>query len=87
MSSPTWSSGPITGKGYATEAVSLLTAYLFGKPINRVQLAIHPENEASQRVAKKAGYTMEGLMRGCWFHQGRFQDLEIWSVLRDEVPA
>jgi ribosomal-protein-alanine N-acetyltransferase len=74
------------GKGYATEAVSLLTAFLFQKPINRVQLAIHPENEASRRVAKKAGYTPEGLMRGCWFHHGKFQDLEIWSVLRDEVP-
>jgi [ribosomal protein S5]-alanine N-acetyltransferase len=74
------------GKGYATEAVSLLTAYLFEKHINRVQLAIHPENEASRRVAKKAGYTLEGLMRGCWLHQGRFQDLEIWSILRAELP-
>ena len=76
------------GKGYATEAVRLLTAYLFARRrINRVQLAIHPENEASRRVATKAGYTLEGLMRGCWFHQGKFHDLEIWSVLRDELPA
>jgi [ribosomal protein S5]-alanine N-acetyltransferase len=72
-------------KGYATEAVSLLTAYLFQKPINRVQLAIHPENEASRRVATKSGYTLEGVLRGAWFHHGTFQDLEIWSVLRDEL--
>lgn len=76
-----------SGKGYATEAVRLLTPYLFEKHINRVQLAIHPENKASQRVAQKAGYTMEGRMRGSWFHQGKFQDLEIWSILRDELPA
>lgn len=65
-----------------------MTAYLFSnKRINRVQLAIHPENEASRRVAQKAGYALEGLMRGCWFHQGTFHDLEIWAVLRDELPS
>ena len=76
------------GKGYATEAVTLLSAYLFARlRINRVQLAIHPENEASRRVAKKAGYMLEGVMRGCWFNRGKFHDLEIWSVLKDELPA
>jgi ribosomal-protein-alanine N-acetyltransferase len=74
-----------SGRGYTTEAVKLMTGYLFAnRRINRVQLAIHPENGASRRVAQKAGYTLEGLMRGCWFHQGTFQDLEIWAVLRDE---
>jgi RimJ/RimL family protein N-acetyltransferase len=75
-----------SGKGYATEAVRLLTEYLFaGKRTNRVQLNIHPDNAASRRVAEKAGYTLEGRMRGCWFHQGEYHDLEIWSILRDEL--
>jgi RimJ/RimL family protein N-acetyltransferase len=75
------------GKGYATEAVRLLTEYLFARHrINRLQLNIHPDNEASRRVATKAAYTFEGLMRGCWFHQGRYHDLEIWSLLREELP-
>lgn len=75
------------GKGYATEAVRLLTAYLFARlRIDRVQLAIHPENEASRRVAQKAGYMQESLMRRCWFHQGSFHDLEIWSILPEELP-
>ena len=26
-------------------------------------------------------------MRGCWFHLGRYHDLEIWSILRDELEA
>jgi signal transduction histidine kinase len=44
------------GKGHATEAVTLLTDYLFARlRIDRVQLNIHPENEASRRVATKAG--------------------------------
>jgi RimJ/RimL family protein N-acetyltransferase len=75
-----------SGKGYATEAVDLLTEYLFARMrINRLQLNIHPNNEPSRRVAAKAGYVFEGIMRGCWFHRGRYHDLEIWSILRDEV--
>ena len=77
-----------SGKGYTTEAVQLLTRYLFGaKRIARLQLNIHPNNEASRRIATKTGFTFEGVMRGCWFHQGSYQDLEIWSMLRDELPA
>jgi inner membrane transporter RhtA len=40
---------------------------------------------ASRRVADKSGYMLEGVMRGCWFHRGKYHDLEIWSVLRDEL--
>lgn len=76
------------GKGYTTEAVNLLVDYLFGrKRVNRMQLNIHPENGASKRIAAKCGFTYEGLMRGCWFHDGRYHDLEIWSLLRDEVGS
>ena len=74
-----------SGKGYATEAVELLTEYLFARlRMNRLQLNIHPNNEPSRRVAAKAGYVFEGIMRGCWFHRGEYQDLEIWSILRNE---
>jgi [ribosomal protein S5]-alanine N-acetyltransferase len=77
-----------SGKGYASEAVRLLTEYLFARlRTNRLQLNIHPDNEASRRVATKNGYTFEGLMRGCWFHRGQFHDLEIWSILRDEFGS
>ena len=77
-----------TGKGYTTEAVNLLVDYLFGrKRVNRMQLNIHPDNAASKKVAEKCGFTFEGLMRGCWFHQGEYHDLEIWSLLRGEAAS
>ena len=77
-----------SGKGYTTEAVNLLVGYLFGrKRVNRMQLNIHPENAASKKVAEKCGFTFEGVMRECWFHQGEYQDLEVWSLLRDEADA
>ncbi len=76
------------GQGHATEAVGLLTRYLFAQHrIERLQLNIHPDNTASRRVAEKAGYTREGVMRRCWLHDGAFHDLEIWSRLRDEHPS
>jgi RimJ/RimL family protein N-acetyltransferase len=74
------------GHGYTSEAVTLLVDYLFGlKRVNRLQLNIHPDNAASRRVAEKCGFTFEGLMRGAWFHKGAYRDLEIWSLLRDEL--
>ncbi len=71
------------GKGYTTEAVRILTQYLLGrKRVNRIQLNIHPGNSASKRVAEKAGYEFESIMKQCWYHQGQFHDLEIWSYIR-----
>ena len=76
------------GRGDTTEAVNLLVGYLFGRrQVNRMQLNIHPDNAASRRIAEKCGFMLEGRMRGCWFHQGRFHDLEVWSLLREEHEA
>jgi RimJ/RimL family protein N-acetyltransferase len=73
------------GRGIATEAVTLLSGYLFdAKKINRIRLVIHPDNRASRRVAEKAGFTYEGVARGAWYHQGRNHDVEVWSLLRAE---
>jgi RimJ/RimL family protein N-acetyltransferase len=73
-------------KGYATEALQMLAAYLFARHrIERLQLNIHPDNAPSQRVAEKAGFTMEGLMRQCWYNNGKVHDLQTWSRLRGEA--
>ncbi len=73
------------GRGSATEAVRLVSAYLFARTkVNRLRLVIHPDNEASRRVAMKAGYTLEGIARGAWYHRGRNHDVEVWSLLRAE---
>lgn len=79
---------PDRGRGVATEAVRLLCDYLFGRSrVNRIRLVIHPDNAASRRVASKAGFSLEGRMRGAWYHQGRNHDVETWSRLRgDPLP-
>jgi RimJ/RimL family protein N-acetyltransferase len=74
------------GKGFVSEAVRLLVRYLFeNKTFNRIRLVIHPENLGSRRVAEKSGFQLEGLMRGAFLSGGRYQDVEVWSILRDDL--
>jgi RimJ/RimL family protein N-acetyltransferase len=74
-----------SGKGIATEAVELMSGYLFDrKKQNRIRLIIHPDNSASKRVAEKCGYRFEGTNRGAWFHKGRNHDVDVYALLRDE---
>jgi ribosomal-protein-alanine N-acetyltransferase len=73
------------GTGFVTEAVQLLTDYLFAtKKINRIHLCIVPENAASRRIAEKCGFVSEGTVRGAFFNAGRNQDLLLYSLLRDD---
>ena len=73
------------GRGFVTEAVQLLTDYLYAtKKINRIHLVIVPENAASRRIAEKCGFTLEGTVRGAFFNDGRNQDVLLYSLLRDD---
>ncbi|MFZ5821518.1 MAG: GNAT family N-acetyltransferase [Chloroflexota bacterium] len=73
-------------KGYVTEAVLLVTRYLFStRPINRIQILALPANEASKKVALKCGFKFEGVARGAFFHRGMNHDVEVYSILRDDV--
>ena len=75
------------GKGYMSEAVSLLVAFLFGtRPVDRIQATTLPGNVASQKVLEKCGFQFEGVMRKAIFHQGRSQDLRLYALVRDDAP-
>jgi RimJ/RimL family protein N-acetyltransferase len=77
------------GQGVATEAVKLLTGYLFHRmKHNRIRLIIHPDNLASRRVAEKCGYQYEGIARGAWFNKGQSQDVAVYARVRaDHEPT
>ena len=76
------------GKGATSEAVRLLTDFLFAtKKVNRIQLVIHPDNAASRRIAEKNGYLHEGAQRGAWYNGGRYHDVAVYAVLRAEHEA
>jgi RimJ/RimL family protein N-acetyltransferase len=56
---------PWRGRGYATRAVRLLTAWALGPAgLARIVAGTDPANSASQRVLSGAGFTREGYQRG-----------------------
>jgi RimJ/RimL family protein N-acetyltransferase len=74
------------GKGVMTEALHMMVQYLFEtKQINRIRLVIHPDNAASRRLAEKCGFTHEGTARGAWYNKGRHNDVEIYSILHNDM--
>ena len=55
------------GNGVGTTAIRLLAAFLFDEEhAIRVTLSTDLDNTAMRRVAEKAGFTQEGVMRGFW---------------------
>ncbi|MFZ0323201.1 MAG: GNAT family protein [Actinomycetes bacterium] len=59
--------------------------YLFEvEPIRRLQLHIDPDNVASQHIAAKCGYRLEGLVRGVFFMNGRAEDLGLYGRLSSD---
>ncbi len=52
------------GKGIASRAVKLIEKERFkNRGLSRLEILMQPENKASERVAIKAGYLKEGLLR------------------------
>jgi [ribosomal protein S5]-alanine N-acetyltransferase len=59
-----WLTREARGRGAATIAVQLVARWAFAAVgIDRLSLQTAPENVASQRVAERAGFTREGLLR------------------------
>jgi len=70
------------GRGAGTEMLRQLTSWAFAEGgALRVSLVIDVINVASQRVAERAGYTLEGVLRSSYFKQGMRADIQIWSRL------
>lgn len=74
------------GKGYATEATSLMIKYLIREVgINRIQAYVMCENEKSKKVLLNNGFQKEGTIRQGAFWTGKgIVDLELYSILKDE---
>ena len=53
-------------------------------PINRIEILAAAENEASQKVALKAGATREGILRNRLLIGGRIHDGTMFSFVRED---
>ena len=77
------------GRGVGTTAIRLLTAFLFDEErAVRVTLSTDLDNAAMQRVAEKAGFTQEGIMRGFWIvPDGPARDYALYARTRADHEA
>jgi RimJ/RimL family protein N-acetyltransferase len=74
------------GFGVAAEAVDALAiALILEHGFQRVEMRVAPGNVASRRVAEKAGFTYEGLLRNAGYVDGGRVDLEVWSFVAADL--
>ncbi|MEV6835801.1 GNAT family protein [Streptomyces sp. NPDC051133] len=83
-----WTVPAARGRGFAQEAVRALAAWVFtATPVRRITLLAATENVASQRVALKAGFTREGVLRSAAVtHAGRV-DCVAYGLIPRDLPG
>jgi RimJ/RimL family protein N-acetyltransferase len=82
-----WMSPGSRNKGVTTSAVGALSRWAFAEYPALVRLSLHtlPANLASQRVAEKAGFTREGVLRAWDYASGTPEDVVMFSLLRRDL--
>lgn len=82
-----WLRADARGNGFMTRALVLATRWALERGAARVQLRADVENVASCRVAEKAGFTREGVLRSAYWNErlGRRQDWAMYSLLPREL--
>jgi RimJ/RimL family protein N-acetyltransferase len=80
-----WVGVPYWNRGYCTEAAKAVVAHGFRVlGLNRVMATHLTRNLASGRVMQKIGMTHEGRMRQHVKRWDRYEDLEMYAILRSE---
>jgi RimJ/RimL family protein N-acetyltransferase len=73
------------GRGIASSAGLLVFTYLFNEMgMHRVVGRILESNLPSRRFAERFGFVQEGVLREAVFKNGRFQNLLMYAMLRDD---
>lgn len=81
-----WTAAAARNRGVATAAVRLMANYGFTQlKLIRIQILAPVQNVASRRVAERAGFTDEGLLRSYRNIAGEQTDLVMYSLLNSEL--
>jgi RimJ/RimL family protein N-acetyltransferase len=73
------------GKGYGTEAMGLILRYGFIElNLRRISLSVFEFNQRALRSYEKAGFHLEGRLRGSLQREGRRWDELCMGILREE---
>jgi len=83
-----WTAAEARGRGVATRAVRLLSAWAFRElPLTRLQLMPFIGNDASERVAERAGYRREGVLRSFHVSKNGLADVVMFARLRGDADG
>jgi RimJ/RimL family protein N-acetyltransferase len=81
-----WVAKEARGRGVATRALVLVSAWVFERAdVGRLQLRADTKNLASQRVAEKAGFVREGVLRSGLALKGERRDAVMYSLVREDL--
>ncbi|TAK44931.1 MAG: N-acetyltransferase [Saprospiraceae bacterium] len=73
------------GRGLMTIACAAFTGYLFrSKDLNRIEILTAAGNAKSQAICQRLGFKHEGTLRQGLFMYGAYQDIKLYSLLRQE---
>lgn len=72
-------------QGIGQEALELMQRFAFRTlGLERLEIEVHMDNQPALHCYRRAGFVLEGVKRHAFFTDGRFADLGIMSILRDE---
>ncbi|SNT03092.1 Protein N-acetyltransferase, RimJ/RimL family [Anaerovirgula multivorans] len=75
----------LLGKGIGTEAMRLLQQFAFERMnLNRLELTVHDFNARAIKCYEKSGFTLEGRLRQKYYFNGKYTDIIIMSILKEE---
>jgi RimJ/RimL family protein N-acetyltransferase len=75
-------------QGLGTDAMFALLDFGFGElRLERMWLEVYDFNKRAQRSYDKSGFVLEGVERHAIFRRGRYVDVLLMSILRDEWAA
>ena len=78
-----WIAQSAAGQGITTRAVKLLVAYGFAQGLNRIEIAVRPENVASLALVRKLDFADEGLRRRYLYIDGDWRDHRVFARTAD----
>jgi ribosomal-protein-serine acetyltransferase len=80
-----WIDHRYEGKGIVSRCARVLIDYLFDKmELNRVQINCNVENTRSRAIPPRLGFTHEGVLRQVELLNGKFGDLAVYGLLKNE---
>ncbi|MGH3878194.1 MAG: GNAT family N-acetyltransferase [Actinophytocola sp.] len=74
------------GRGVGVLALRMLVGYLLASTdVDRIEASTDVDNVAAQRVLKKGGFRLEGVLRGAQFRGGERRDMVQYGLLRSDL--